>query len=84
MKKHTKVAISLPVDIYETVESARIKKGESRSEYFCRAIEKLLKEEQDLRDVQAYVASYAADSETKAEVKAVDRLSASILARETW
>jgi len=84
MKKHTKVAINLPAEMYETVEIARIKKGESRSEYFRHAVEKLLKEEQDAKDLEAYVASYATDPETTAEVKTIDRLSASILVKETW
>ena len=84
MEKTTKVAISLPAEMYKTVEIARIKKGESRSEYFRHAVEKLLKEEQDAKDVEAYVASYAFNPETKAEVKTIDRLSTSILAKETW
>jgi metal-responsive CopG/Arc/MetJ family transcriptional regulator len=84
MKKNTKVAISLPVDMYENIEKARVKKGESRSEYFRHAIEKMLKEEQNARDIQVYVTSYAADPETGAERKGVDRLSAAILARESW
>ena len=84
MNKTTKVAISLPSEMYQTLETARLKKGESRSEYFRHAIEILLKQEQDAKDLEAYTASYANDPETKAEVKAADRLSASILAEETW
>jgi metal-responsive CopG/Arc/MetJ family transcriptional regulator len=84
MKKNTKVAISLPADMYETVEIERTKKGESRSEYFRRAVEKLLRDEQEAKDIEAYVAGYASDPETTAEVKRVDSLSAAVLVRETW
>jgi metal-responsive CopG/Arc/MetJ family transcriptional regulator len=84
MKKHTKVAISLPSDMYETIETARVKKGESRSEYFRRAVEKLLKEEQEAKEVESYIASYTANPESGEEIKEVDRLSVQVLVKETW
>ena len=84
MKKSAKVAISLPVDIYETVEKSRIKKGESRSEYFRHAVEKLLKEEQEAKDIEAYITSYTSDPETAEDVKTTDKLGAAALAEEIW
>ena len=84
MKKTTKVAISLPAEMYETIEAARVKKGESRSQYFRRAVERLLKEEQEAKDIESYIAGYAADPESGEEVKTVDRLSVPVLIKETW
>ena len=47
MAKSAKVAISLPEDVLEAVETERKAKGESRSQFFRQAIERLLKQERD-------------------------------------
>ena len=45
MDKSTKVAISLPERVLKAIEKERKARGESRSEFFRRAAEKLLKQE---------------------------------------
>jgi metal-responsive CopG/Arc/MetJ family transcriptional regulator len=84
MKKSTKVAISLPEHILKAVEKERKVKGESRSEFFRRAVEKLLKQEQESKSIEKYVQGYRAMPESTEEVKAVHEAGSAVLAEEPW
>lgn len=84
MDKSTKVAISLPERILKEIERERQLSGESRSEFFRRAVEKLLKQEQESKEVERYIRGYCAIPESAEEVEATHRVGAAILAKEPW
>jgi len=84
MAKSAKVAISLPEDVLEAVETERKAKGESRSRYFRRAIERLLKQERDSLAAKDYVRGYQEVPESAEEVEAVHRVGIAVLAEEPW
>lgn len=84
MAKVAKVAISLPQDILEVVEQERKAKGESRSEFFRRAVEELLKQEREKVAVEKYIRSYREMPETAEEVEAALTIAGAVLAEEPW
>jgi metal-responsive CopG/Arc/MetJ family transcriptional regulator len=84
MGKSAKVAISLPEDVLEAVETERKVKGESRSKFFRRAIERLLKQERDSSAVKDYVRGYQEVPESADEVEALHRVGSAVLAEEPW
>jgi metal-responsive CopG/Arc/MetJ family transcriptional regulator len=84
MSKSAKVAISLPEDVLEAVETERKAKGESRSEFFRRAIKRLLKQEQESSAVEVYVRGYREVPESTEEVEAIHRVGSAVLAEEPW
>ncbi len=84
MGKSAKVAISLPEDVLEAVETERKAKGESRSQFFRQAIERFLKQERESSAVKDYVRSYQEVPESAEEVEAVHRVGSAVLAEEPW
>ena len=84
MGKIAKVAISLPEDMLKAVERERKAKGESRSEFFRRAIERLLEEEWQSSAVKGYIRGYREIPESAEEVEAAHRLGSAVLAEEPW
>ena len=84
MAKSAKVAISLPGDILEAVETERKAKGESRSQFFRRAIERLLKQERESSAVKDYVRGYQEVPESAEEVEAIHQVGIAVLAEEPW
>ncbi len=84
MDKSTKVAISLPENVLKAIEKERKTSGESRSELFRRAAEKLLKQEQESKAVEAYIRGYCVTPESAEEIEAVHRAGIAVLAEEPW
>ena len=84
MDKSTKVAISLPERVLRAIEKERKARGESRSEFFRRAAEKLLKQEQEFKAIETYIQGYRSLPESAEEVNAVHRLGVAVLAEEPW
>ena len=84
MSKSTKVAISLPEHVLKAVERERKARGESRSEFFRRAAERLLKQEQESKAVEKYIQGYCDMPESADEVEAIHRAGTAVLAREPW
>jgi metal-responsive CopG/Arc/MetJ family transcriptional regulator len=84
MGKSTKVAISLPETLLRAIEKQRKVRGESRSEFFRRAAEKLLKQEQQSGAIEAYVRGYRTTPESAEEVEAVHRAGVAVLTAEPW
>jgi metal-responsive CopG/Arc/MetJ family transcriptional regulator len=84
MDRSTKVAISLPERVLEAIEKERKASGESRSEFFRRAVERLLKEEREAGEIEKYIQGYTAIPESANEVKAIHQDGASVLAEEPW
>ena len=84
MGKIAKIAISLPQDVLAAVEMQRRAKGESRSEFFRRAVERRLKEQQESSAVRDYVRGYQQYPESVEEVEAAHRLGSAVLAAAPW
>jgi metal-responsive CopG/Arc/MetJ family transcriptional regulator len=84
MGKTAKVAISLPENILRAVEEERKARGESRSEFFRRAAERLLKQEREALAVKQYLRGYRETPESAEEVEAIHRAGITILAEEPW
>jgi metal-responsive CopG/Arc/MetJ family transcriptional regulator len=84
MSKSAKVAISLPENVLKAIEKERKAKGESRSEFFRRAAEDLLKKERESEKVETYVLGYRALPESTEEVEAIHRAGVAVLTKEPW
>ena len=70
MGRVAKVAISLPEDMLKAVEKERKARGESRSEFFRRAVERFLKEEGMALAVREHASRYQHIPELSEEVEA--------------
>jgi len=84
MNKSAKVAISLPEYVLKAIEKERKARGESRSEFFRRAAEKLLKQEQESKAVETYIQGYRIMPEPAEEVETIHRAGVAMLAEEPW
>ena len=84
MSKTAKIAISLPEEVLDAVERERVESGESRSEFFRRAVEALLRQQQEQELSEQYVHAYQALPESPEEVEAARRAASNILAEEPW
>ena len=84
MPKTTKIAISLPQDIFDAVEQERKESGESRSELFRRAVEMLLRRNREQAMSERYVRAYEQMPETKEEIDTARYAASAILAGELW
>jgi metal-responsive CopG/Arc/MetJ family transcriptional regulator len=84
MNKSTKVAISLPENVLKAIEKERKARGESRSEFFRRAAEKLLKQDQESKAIQQYIQGYCNMPESTDEVEIIHRTGTAILTKEPW
>ncbi len=84
MGRIAKVAISLPEDVLKAIEEQRKSKGESRSGFFRRAAERLLKQERESSAIKDYIRGYQQMPESAEEVEAADRIGSAVLAQEPW
>ena len=62
-----KIAISLTDQVMDAVEKARHDRGESRSQFFRRAVEEYLRRDREQAAIAAYIAGYQKFPETKRE-----------------
>jgi metal-responsive CopG/Arc/MetJ family transcriptional regulator len=84
MPKTAKIAISLPEEVLAAVERERRDSGESRSQFFRRAAEMLLRRRREQEMNELYVRAYQQTPETEEEVEAARRAASNILAKEPW
>ena len=84
MERSAKVAISLPERMLKAIEKERKGRGESRSEFFRRAAERLLKQEEAAKADEEYVRAYTAIPESSEEVAVANQLGTASLAKEPW
>ena len=84
MSKTTKIAISLPEDVLDAVERERDQSGESRSQFFRRAVETLLRRQQEQELSEQYIRAYQQTPETPEEVSAARSATSTLLAEEPW
>ncbi len=79
-----KIAISLPEDLLRAVEKECRITGESRSSIFRRAVELLIKQQQEQEDSKNYMRGYEQLPETADEVEAALSEASTILSGEPW
>jgi len=84
MGKSTKIAISLPGEVFNAVEKERKARGESRSKFFCRAVERLLRQERESSTIKAYIRGYQELPESVEEIEAAERIGTAVLREEPW
>ena len=84
MAKTSKVAISLPEEVLQTVEKERENSGESRSQYFRRAVETLLRSKKEQERSRQYIRAYKEMPETRQEINRVRRAASIVLEQEPW
>ena len=84
MPKTAKIAISLPEEVLAAVEQDRRGSGESRSQFFRRAVEALLRRQREEEMSEQYARAYQQMPETKEEVEAARHAASNILAQELW
>ena len=84
MSKTAKVAISLPEEVLSAVEQERQESGESRSQFFRRAVDMLLRRRSEQEMSERYVHAYQQIPETREEIEAARRAASNILAEESW
>ena len=79
-----KIAISLPDEVLQAVEQERLARGESRSAFFRRAVEQLLRREREREADQRYVRGYLEFPETEEEDVWIRAAGLMALAEEPW
>ena len=84
MGKTVKVAISLPEELMAAAERERQGTGESRSEFFRRALQSLLRQAREQVAIERYVQGYRDQPESDEEVLAAQQMAAAALAAEPW
>ncbi len=84
MPKIAKIAISLPEEVLASVERERRNSGESRSQFFRRAVEALLRRQQEQEMSEQYIRAYQQIPETEEEIEAARHAASDILAKEPW
>jgi len=84
MPKIAKIAISLPEEVLAAVERERRNSRESRSQFFRRAAETLLRRQREQEMSEQYIRAYQQIPETGEEVEAARRAASNILSEEPW
>jgi metal-responsive CopG/Arc/MetJ family transcriptional regulator len=84
MSKVAKIAISLPQEILAEIECEVKESGESRSQFFKKAAELLLRRKKEQKLSDGYIKAYKRVPETINEVNAAYKAASEILAQEPW
>ena len=79
-----KIAISLPDDVLRDVEKERQASGETRSEFFRRAVVALLKQKREREWDRQYISAYQEMPETPEEFGGLLAGGLEALAQEPW
>ncbi len=83
-KVATKVAVSIPDDLYQAIERARRRSGKSRSAVMQDALRHWLHHQAQVALVREYEAGYRRRPESRREVKAAEAAAARLLSAEDW
>jgi metal-responsive CopG/Arc/MetJ family transcriptional regulator len=83
VSKVAKVTISMPGELFDAVERERKARGQTRSEFFARAVEDLLRRERQRRLDEEYIRGYrefpeSEDQELQAWVQAASEALAQV------
>ena len=80
----TKVAVSMPTDLFRVVEGIRKKSGRSRSAILQEALRLWLREQQQARWARQYESGYRSKPETRREVAMAEAAAVRLLASQEW
>ncbi len=80
----TKIAISIPNDMYRALEQIRKKEGRKRSALLQEALRSWLLQQQQAGLIRQYEAGYRARPETRSEVKSAEAAAIRLLASQEW
>ena len=83
-KAATKVAVSIPDDLYRAVERARRKSGKTRSAVVQDALRAWLDHQANAALVREYEVGYRRRPESRREIKAATSAAVRLLAGEPW
>ncbi|HEV8641043.1 MAG TPA: ribbon-helix-helix protein, CopG family [Methylomirabilota bacterium] len=83
-KAATKVAVSIPDDLYRILERVRRARGKTRSAAIQEALRHWLDHEAQRALVREYEAGYRRKPEGRREVKAAEAAAIRLLAAEDW
>ncbi len=84
MRRAVKIAISLPAEVLDAAERERHATGETRSEFFRRAVETLLRRERERAVIERYIQSYREQPEAAEEIAVASTLSTLGFGQEPW
>lgn len=84
MSRAVKLAISISDEDYKTIEVIRKKEGTTRSSVVSEAIRLLRDKSEKKRLIKLYEEGYKKHPEKLPEVKAIEKASLEILAKEDW
>ena len=80
----TKVAVSLPDNLYRAVEQARKKSGKSRSAVMQDALHHWLRQQEQAVLIREYEVGYQKKPESKQEIKAAEASAVRLFIAEDW
>ena len=79
-----KIAISLPDEVLQDIEQERLATGETRSEFFRRAVKAYFQSKRKKEEIERYVRGYQQFPETEEELAWVEAASQAVLAEYPW
>lgn len=79
-----KIAISLPDKVFQAVEKERLARKETRSAFFCRAVEEHLRRQTEKEAIEQYIRGYQQYPETAEEIALAESTLAWVLAENPW
>ena len=79
-----KIAISVPDEMLQAIETERRVNGETRSELFRRAVEAYLRRIQEREQDEQYIRGYQQFPETEEDLGGLETLGLEALAQEPW
>ena len=79
-----KIAISLPDEVLQDIEQERLAAGETRSEFFRRAVKLYFQSKRKKEDIERYVRGYQQFPETEEELAWTSVTLASVWAESPW
>jgi metal-responsive CopG/Arc/MetJ family transcriptional regulator len=83
-KVATKVAVSIPDDLYRAIERARKRHRKTRSAVMQDALRHWLRHESEIALVREYEEGYRRKPETSREIKAAEAAAVRLLSAEKW
>ena len=83
-KVATKVAVSIPDDLYRAIERARKRHRKTRSAVMQDALRYWLRHENEIALVREYEEGYRRKPESRREIKAAEAAAVRVLSAEKW
>jgi len=80
----TKIAVSVPEDLYRSIEQNRKITGKTRSAVVQEALHAWLQRERERILIRRYEAGYRIKPETRREIKAAESAAVRLLSSQEW